>query len=170
LPRGYEQLEEQPPRLGTHPSYQNLGEGARCHLLVGDGHPSGLRLWLGGLVTAYRNQHLIRTVSALVRYLGSPLRPLEGIHLVQVVKRYVRRWVVGIERWIVQGRNRPSSGWCNDAAVCDVRPPSRLRLQTPHCLWRNAYGTKFRTRYSFQNDADGLPNYLIVFLLFNRLA
>ncbi|MBD3252050.1 DDE-type integrase/transposase/recombinase [Candidatus Uhrbacteria bacterium] len=131
------QLVEQPRDLGQVQADEIWVKAQGVILWLAMAMQVSTRLWLGGAVSAHRDQHLIRAVIEHVRacalcrpllfcvdglssYLtairtvfreplptGKPgrprLRPWDGIHIAQVVKRYARRRVVGIERRIVQG-------------------------------------------------------------------
>lgn len=131
------QLVEQPRDLGHGQADEIWVKAQEGILWLAMAIQVGTRLWLGGMVSAHRDRHLIRaliehvracalrrpvlfSVDGLSAYVtairavfqdpvrtGKPgrprLLPWEDMHIAQVVKRYVKRRGVAVERRITQG-------------------------------------------------------------------
>ena len=133
----HEHLVEQPRDLGQVQADEIRVRAQGMILWLAMAIQVSTRLWLGGVVGAHRDKHLIRRLIAHVRacslcrpllfcvdgfsayvgairhvfrepiHTGQPgrlrLRPWDGIHIAQVIKRYAKGRVVSIQRRIVQG-------------------------------------------------------------------
>ena len=133
----HEHLVEQPRDLGQVQADEIRVRAQGMILWLAMAIQVSTRLWLGGVVGAHRDKHLIRRLIAHVRacslcrpllfcvdgfsayvgairhvfrepiHTGQPgcprLRPWDGIHIAQVIKRYAKGRVVSVQRRVIQG-------------------------------------------------------------------
>ncbi len=133
----HEHLVEQPRDLGQVQADEIRVRAQGMILWLAMAIQVSTRLWLGGVVGAHRDKHLVRRLIVHVRacalcrpllfcvdgfsayvstihhvfrepiHTGQPgrprLRPWDGLHIAQVIKRYAKGRVVSVQRRIVQG-------------------------------------------------------------------